>query len=83
MDLDIFTRYYGLDWISIFLTFAQLYFLGNKNKLGFVFGAASNVTWFSFGMVVGSFAVPLAHVIMIGLNLRGLYKWYTEKKQVV
>jgi len=80
---EIFTQYYGLDWVSIFLTFAQLYFLGNKNKLGFVFGAMSNVTWFSFGIVVCSAAVPLAHVIMLYLNMRGLYKWYAEKKQVV
>lgn len=79
---EMFLKYYGLDWISIVLTFAQLYYLGNKNKLGFVFGGLSNITWFSFGMVVGSAAVPFAHVIMFCLNGRGLYKWYLESKKI-
>jgi len=79
--LEAVFKYYALDWIAIFLTFAQVYCLGNKNKLGFVFGGLSNVAWFSFGFIIGSVAVPIAHVIMLYLNSRGLYKWYSESKK--
>ncbi|WP_394176051.1 hypothetical protein [Thalassotalea litorea] len=68
--------HYGIDWLAMALSLYAAYLLGNKQKLGFIIFAISNVFWItlgvffmsSYGMAVGNFAFLL-------VNIRGFIYW--------
>ena len=68
--------HYGIDWLAMALSLCAAYLLGNKQKLGFIIFAISNVFWIllglffmsSYGMAIGNFAFLL-------INVRGFIHW--------
>lgn len=68
--------HYGIDWLAMALSLYAAYLLGNKQKLGFIIFAISNVFWIllglffmsSYGMAIGNFAFFL-------FNVRGFIHW--------
>jgi hypothetical protein len=72
---NIFSHY-GIDWLAMALSLYAAYLLGNKQKLGFIIFAISNVFWVllglffmsSYGMAIGNFAFLL-------INVRGFMHW--------
>ncbi|MHA7901292.1 MAG: PnuC protein [Henriciella sp.] len=68
-------KYYGTDWAAMCFTFGQLYFLGNGNRVGFVFGILATISWTAFGVMAGSIANPIANTIFLIMNVRGLLNW--------
>lgn len=74
-------KFYGSDWAAMFFTFLQLYLLGKKNPLGFGFGILANVCWTTFGLLAGSIANPLANLIFIGLNIKGILNWRRDRPE--
>jgi len=68
--------HYGIDWLAMALSLYAAYLLGNKQKLGFIVFAISNVFWVllglffmsSYGMAIGNFAFLL-------INVRGFIHW--------
>ena len=68
--------HYGIDWLAMALSLYAAYLLGNKQKLGFIIFAISNVFWIllgvffmsSYGMAIGNFAFLL-------INVRGFIHW--------
>lgn len=68
--------HYGIDWLAMALSLYAAYLLGNKQKLGFIIFAISNVFWVmlglffmsSYGMAIGNFAFLL-------INVRGYISW--------
>lgn len=76
--ISVLFRYYGTDWAAMILTFAQLYYLGNKNPIGFLFGLLSNISWGLFGILAGSVANILANIVFFTMNVRGMYNWYKK-----
>lgn len=73
--MEYFIKFYGVDWMAIGMTFLSLHYLGNKSRLGFVFGAAASLSWMVFGILAGSIASPIANMVFVYLNVRGLIKW--------
>ena len=69
------TKYFGLDWIAMCLTFAAIYLLGNKNRLGFAVMIAGNLCWSVIGIWASSYAMILANMGFLAMNARGLTKW--------
>jgi hypothetical protein len=73
---NIFSHY-GIDWLAMALSLYAAYLLGNKQKLGFIIFAISNVFWVllglffmsSYGMAIGNFAFLL-------INVRGFIYWH-------
>lgn len=69
--------HYGIDWLAMALSLYAAYLLGNKQKVGFIIFAISNVFWIllgvffmsSYGMAIGNFAFFL-------INLRGYMHWH-------
>jgi hypothetical protein len=53
----------------------MIYFLGNKNKLGFVFGLAANLSWMAFALITASLPIFLSNIVFMALNIRGLLRW--------
>ena len=78
--MDILTQYYGIDWLASALAVLMIYFLGNKNRIGFYFGVAANFNWFVFAILAASPPIFVSNLVFLGLNLRGIYKWKKVNK---
>ena len=74
--LEMIGAYYGVDWLAMVLTVFSIYDLGLKRRRGFVLGMGANVAWFSFGVMAGSVANPVANVIFLCMNLKGFLNWH-------
>ncbi len=79
MDL---LQFYGLDWIATICGLAAVYFLGNKNKFGFVLFIVSSLCWISFGVITGSLAVIIGSAIFVILHIRGLWYWRKQTEVI-
>lgn len=73
------TKYFGVDWIAMCLTFSAIYLLGNKSRKGFIVMMAGNLCWTGIGIWVGSIAMIIANLGFFSMNIRGFLKWKTPK----
>lgn len=78
--MEYIVKFYGTDWAAMVLTFLSLHFLGSKSVWGFVFGILACISWIGFGILAGSIASPIANLIFILLNVRGIIKWQKDSK---
>ena len=76
--LETIGNYYGTDWLAMIMTFFSLYYLGRKEKKGFVFGLIACICWFIFGILAHSLANPIANVVFAYLNVKGLNNWQKD-----
>jgi hypothetical protein len=76
------TQYLGLDWVAMCLTFAAIYLLGNKSRVGFIVMMVGNLCWASIGVWAHSYAMVLANLGFFGMNVRGFLKWSAPKEVV-
>lgn len=75
------TQYYGLDWIAMVTIFLSVYLLGNRRKIGFVFGVVGSVSWLAFNSLVDSWPGIVANAVLIVLHVRGFLEWEKRKKE--
>lgn len=78
--LELLTKYYGIDWITILSSFLFMYYIGNKKRRGFIFGFIGSVAGLIFSIMVQSIANIIASSIFIILNIRGYLLWNKTKK---
>ena len=69
------SRYDGIDWIAMCLTFGAIYLLGNKSRIGFVVMMLGNLLWCIIGLQAGSYAMIIANLGFFSMNVRGFVKW--------
>ena len=69
------TQYLGLDWLAMSLTFAAIYLLGNKNRVGFVIMMIGNLCWSGIGLWAHSYAMIAANLGFFSMNVRAFLKW--------
>lgn len=72
------TQYYGFDWGAMVATFLSLYCLGQKQRVGFIYGVVAGFFWLGFGIIVRSAASIIANICFIFLNARGYIRWGRE-----
>lgn len=73
--MDLVFRYYGVDWLAMASTFLSLWLLGEGRRSGFLLGMVAAGFWFSFGVLAGSLANPIANTLFFVLNVRGYRRW--------
>ncbi len=73
-------EYYGIDWLAMILTFSGIYFLGNKERKGFIAMMLGNASWILIGILASSMAMIVANVVFIVMYLRGLLKWQKSQE---
>ena len=78
--MEHIVAYYGVDWLAMILTIFSIYDLGLKRRRGFVLGMGANVAWFTFGVMAGSVANPVANVIFLSMNFKGFLNWRENRK---
>ncbi len=70
--------HYGLDWLASITAIGCMYFLGNKNPLGFVLYVLSSAAMLGFAILVHSPPIFIANAIATAVTLRGLFRWVRE-----
>lgn len=77
------TQYFGLDWLAMCLTFSAIYLLGNKSRAGFVMMILGNLCWSAIGVWANSYAMVIANLGFLAMNLRGFVRWSPDKSNAV
>jgi nicotinamide riboside transporter PnuC len=74
-------QYYGIDWFATLCGLTAVLFLGNKNKYGFLIFMMASLSWVTFGLIVGSWAVVFGSTIFFFMHLRGFLKWRRDERE--
>jgi hypothetical protein len=69
------SQYHGVDWLAMCLTFTAIYFLGSKRRAGFVLMMIGNLLWCAIGTWAHSYAMIIANLGFLAMNIRGFAKW--------
>ncbi|MDH4461313.1 MAG: nicotinamide mononucleotide transporter [Flectobacillus sp.] len=78
--MDIFLKYYGLDWLAMASSLLAVYLIGNKNRIGFISYILANALWIYLGVFkMQSFGISVGNVFFLMMNLRGFLKWKKDK----
>lgn len=68
-------QYYGVDWLVMLTAFACLFYLGEKNRTGFLVGMVSASAGLVFSYQIGSIANGISSMVVLFLYLRGYLRW--------
>ena len=67
------------EWLSILggiLEVFQLFFLRQKNRIGFLFGIGAGISWLAYTIITKSaFGIYILMPITLTLNITGFIKW--------
>ena len=74
--MELFLKYYTLDWVATALSLWAVYLLGNKNKLGFISFSMANVLWIFLGFfLMNSLGIGIGNIVFLIMNIRGFISW--------
>ena len=74
--MEIFLKYYTLDWFAMGLSLLAVYLLGNKNKFGFVSFILANLLWVFLGFtLINSLGIAIGNLVFLVMNIRGFLSW--------
>ncbi len=74
--MDVFLKYYGLDWLAMTSSLFAVYLIGNKNRIGFLSYVLANALWIYLGVFkMQSFGISIGNIFFLIMNLRGYLKW--------
>lgn len=78
--MDVYLKYYGLDWLAMAASLLAVYLIGNKNRIGFISYVLANALWIYLGVFkMQSFGISVGNVFFLMMNLRGFLKWKKDK----
>jgi hypothetical protein len=72
---ELFTEYYGLDWVAMIAGLATIYLLGSKKRSGFIVGIIAGIVWTAVNLIAEIWPGIILNVILIGLYIRGYVNW--------
>lgn len=77
--MEIFLKYYALDWLAMALSLVAVVLLGNKNKFGFLSFTLANLVWIILGFfLIHSIGIALGNMVFLTMNIRGFFSWNTK-----
>ena len=75
-NMELFLKYYTLDWLAMALSLVAVYLLGNKNKYGFISFSMANTLWIFLGFfLMNSLGIGIGNIIFLIMNIRGFISW--------
>ena len=74
-------QYFGIDWFATACGLMAVALLGNKNKFGFLIFMMARLSWITFGLIVGSYAIVLGSSIFFVMHFRGFLKWRRDEME--
>lgn len=79
MEVDVFFKYYGLDWVAMATSLLAVYLMGNKNRVGFLSYIIANALWIYLGVFkMQSLGITIGNIFFLIMNLRGFFKWKSQ-----
>jgi len=76
--MELFTAYYGLDWLASLVGLLGLYLLTEKIRVGFLLTAVSVIVASVVSVVADQYGFLLSNIVTFGLALRGYQRWNRE-----
>lgn len=74
--MEVFLKYYTLDWLAMGLSLLAVYLLGNKNKFGFISFILANLLWVILGFsLINSLGIAIGNLVFLIMNIRGYLSW--------
>ncbi len=75
MNMEMFTNFYGVDWLLFVLVVIHLWMLGHKMRTGFLVGMAAASTGFALGLIIMSAATIMMNVVFLFMHLTAYLRW--------
>lgn len=69
-----------IGWIGNIFLLAGVYYIGNKQKVGFLLTAFGEIIWIAYSVTISLWSLVAACVLFFGMSLRNWYKWYKDDK---
>jgi len=79
MELELFTAYYGLDWLASLSGLLGLYLVTEKKPVGFLITAASVVVAAGVSLWADQYGFLISNLVTFFLALRGYVRWKREQ----
>ena len=76
--MDLFNI--GLQMYCVTLSILTLWLIGDKNKLGFVIGMATQFVWVAIFILNGTYFLLITSIVYFTMYLRGYLKWAKERR---
>lgn len=74
--MEVFLKYYTLDWLAMGLSLLAVYLLGNKNKFGFISFILANLLLVILGFsLINSLGIAIGNLVFLIMNIRGYLSW--------
>jgi hypothetical protein len=64
-----------LDYIAAATAVAGMYYLGDRNPVGFLLYSASSLSMIGFALIADSPPILIANAVALFVTLRGAWKW--------
>jgi hypothetical protein len=77
------SQYFGVDWAAMCMTFLAIYLLGSKRRVGFTIMILGNLCWSAIGIWAQSYAMVIANLGFLAMNVRGYVKWAPERPRTI
>ncbi len=77
------SQYFGVDWVAMCMTFLAIYLLGSKRRAGFAIMILGNLCWSAIGIWAQSYAMVIANLSFLAMNVRGYVKWAPEPPRAI
>jgi nicotinamide riboside transporter PnuC len=78
MELELFTAYYGLDWLASLSGLLGLYLITEKKPVGFLITAASVIVAAGVSLWADQYGFLVSNIVTFALALRGYLSWKRE-----
>ena len=75
--VELFTNYYGIDLLAFIFVLIHLKLLGDRKRLGWIFGFFSVCCFTIFGVLSESGSTILFNLFFAIMHLRNYFKWRT------
>ncbi len=69
-----------IGWIGNIFLLVGVYYIGNKQKVGFLLTAFGEIIWIAYSVTISLWSLVAACVLFFGMSLRNWYKWYRDEK---
>ena len=73
--MEMFTKFYGVDWLLFALVVVHLWMLGHKMRTGFLVGILAASTGFVLGLIIESAGTLTMNVVFAFMHLRAYLRW--------
>ena len=79
MNLELFTGYYGLDWVASLTGLLGLYLITEKKPVGFLITAGSVIVAAGVSVWADQYGFLISNSVTFVLALRGYLRWKREQ----